>query len=70
MLAIGIKYGANDSISLGFTSLSGLAVAALVGILLNAVLPGKDYEFGTNAKGDKAVDFESNPSLRNNHAQE
>ena len=26
-------------------SLSGLAVAAIAGIVLNAVLPGKDYEF-------------------------
>ena len=60
VLAIGIKYGANDSISIGFTSLSGLAVAALAGIILNAVLPGKDYTFGTNAQGDKAVDFEVN----------
>ena len=38
-------------------SLSGLAVAALVGILLNAVLPGKDYEFGTNEQGDTSVNF-------------
>lgn len=36
VLAIGIKYGANDAVSLGFTSLSGLAVAAIVGIALNA----------------------------------
>ncbi|MBO4476539.1 MAG: uracil-xanthine permease [Bacteroidales bacterium] len=64
VLAIGIKYGANDSINLGFTSLSGLAVAAIVGVILNAVLPGKDYEFGANPQGDKAVDFEINPSLR------
>ena len=64
VLAIGIKYGAGDAISLGFTSLSGLAVAALVGVILNAVLPGKDYEFGANPMGDKAVDFEMNPSLR------
>ena len=60
VLAIGIKYGANDAISLGFTSLSGLAVAALVGILLNAFLPGKDYEFGKNKQGDQSVDFEVN----------
>ena len=52
VLAIGIKYGANDALSIGFTSLSGLAVAAIVGIVLNAVLPGKDYEFDT--KVDKA----------------
>ena len=60
VLAIGIKYGANDSVSIGFTSLSGLAIAAIVGVVLNAILPGKDYEFGTNAKGDTSVDFEVN----------
>jgi uracil permease len=64
VLAIGIKYGAGDAINLGFTKLSGLAVAALVGIILNAVLPGKDYEFGANPEADKAVNFEINPSLR------
>ena len=64
VLAIGIKYGAGDAIDLGFTKLSGLAVAALVGVILNAILPGKDYEFGANPNGDKAVDFEINPSLR------
>ena len=57
VLAIGIKYGANDAINLGFTSLSGLAVAALVGILLNAVLPGNDYEFDEDSKGSSAVSF-------------
>lgn len=57
VLAIGIKYGAGDSISIGFTSLSGLAVAAIVGVLLNAILPGKDYEFGSNEKGDTSVNF-------------
>ena len=64
VLAIGIKYGAGDAIDLGFTKLSGLAVAALVGIVLNAVLPGKDYEFGANPEADKSVNFEINPSLR------
>ncbi|MCR4859521.1 MAG: uracil-xanthine permease family protein [Bacteroidales bacterium] len=57
VLAIGIKYGAGDSIDLGFTSLSGLAVAALVGIFLNAVLPGNDYEFGKGKPGDISVNF-------------
>ena len=33
------------------------AVAALVGIFMNAVLPGKDYEFGANEQGDTAVNF-------------
>ena len=57
VLAIGIKYGANDAISIGFTSLSGLAIAAIVGIVLNAILPGKDYEFGESTRGEKAVNF-------------
>ena len=58
VLAIGIKYGAGDSLSIGFASLSGIAVAALVGIVLNAILPGKDYEFGKDPKGDTSVNFE------------
>ena len=57
VLAIGIKYGAGDAIDLGFTKLSGLAIAALVGVILNAFLPGKDYEFGENPVGDKSVNM-------------
>ena len=38
-------------------SLSGLAVASLVGIILNAVLPGNDYKFGKNDQGDQSVNF-------------
>lgn len=57
VLAIGINYGPG-AISIGAVSLSGLATAALVGILLNAVLPGKDYEFGKDPKGDTSVNFE------------
>ena len=39
VLAIGVKYGAGDSVAIGSVHLSGLAIAALVGIVLNAVLP-------------------------------
>jgi len=70
VLAIGIKYGANDAINIGFTSLSGLAVAALVGILLNAILPGKDYEFGSSLRGDISVNLGGstrNPNWREEH---
>ena len=56
VLAIGINYGPG-SITIGAVSLSGLAVAALVGILLNAFLPGKDYEFGVDQQGDTSVNF-------------
>lgn len=45
VVAIGVKYGAGDSISFGALSLSGLAVAAIAGIILNAILPGNDYKF-------------------------
>lgn len=61
VLGIGINYGIpGGSIDLGFTKLSALAVAALVGIILNAILPGKDYEFGTNFLGDTSVNFDAN----------
>ena len=43
VLAIGITY--SGSIQIGVVSLSGLAVSSIVGILLNAILPGNDYEF-------------------------
>ncbi len=49
VLAIGVNYSAAGAIAFtvgGVTiKLSGLATGALVGILMNAVLPGKDYEF-------------------------
>ena len=38
-------------------NLSGLAIAAIAGILLNAILPGNDYEFGRDLEGDTAVNF-------------
>ncbi len=51
VLAIGVKFGTGDAEAVVFQisqvtiSLSGIAVAAIIGILLNAVLPGKDYVF-------------------------
>lgn len=51
VLAVGIKYGTGAAESIGFTigeftlKFSGIATAAIVGIALNAILPGKDYEF-------------------------
>ncbi len=62
VLAIGIRFSSIGAII--FTvgeitiSLSGLAVASIVGIILNAVLPGNDYKFGEHKDGDKAVNFE------------
>ena len=47
VLSIGINYSGSISFQIGGAniSFSGLAVGALVGIVLNAALPGKDYEF-------------------------
>ncbi len=58
-LAIGVNYAGAINIPVGSVtiSLSGLAVAAIVGIVMNAVLPGKDYEFGVNEQGDTSVNF-------------
>ena len=60
-LAVGVTYSGAILIPVGSVtiSMSGLAVAALVGIFMNAVLPGKAYEFGTNEQGDTSVNFGS-----------
>lgn len=40
-------------------TLSGLAIAALAGVILNAVLPGNDYEFGKSAEADNSANLGS-----------
>ena len=65
VLAIGLKYGTGNVGGIAFQvgdvniMLSGLAVAALVGIIMNAILPGKDYEFGAQ---QEEISADSNPS--------
>ncbi len=62
VLSIGINYSSAGAIA--FTigeitiSLSGLAVGALTGIILNAILPGKDYNFDEEKPDDTGVNFE------------
>jgi uracil permease len=41
VIAIGVKYGADDNVNIGPIHFSGLALSAIVGVTLNAVLPGK-----------------------------
>jgi uracil permease len=57
-LSLGINFSNTGAIVLGPVSLSGLAVGALAGIILNAILPGNDYEFGANQLGDTSVNFQ------------
>ena len=40
-------------------TLTGLAIAALAGVVLNAILPGNDYKFGVDPQGDKSADLGS-----------
>lgn len=35
-------------------TLTALAIAAIAGIILNAILPGNDYQFGANPAGDQS----------------
>ena len=57
VLSIGISYSSAGSLQLGAISLSGLAVGSIVGIMLNAIKPGKDYEYGADKQGDESVNF-------------
>lgn len=61
VLSIGINYSGAGAIAIPIgdltISLSGLAVGALTGIILNAVLPGKDYVFDDEKPDDTGVCF-------------
>ena len=55
ILVCGLGFSNGLTFEIGGTSitLTSLAIAAIVGVILNAVLPGNDYEFGVNPKGDR-----------------
>ena len=55
ILVCGLGFSSGLTFTVAGTSitLTGLAIAALAGIILNAVLPGNDYEFGVNPEGDQ-----------------
>ena len=65
VLSIGIAYSSAGAIIFNVgdvtIQLSGLAVGALVGIFMNAALPGKDYTFDEEVPSETGVDF----SVRN-----
>ena len=62
VLSIGINYSEAGAIAFNVgeitISLSGLAIGSLVGILLNAVLPGKDYDYQEDKAEPTGVNFE------------
>ncbi len=57
VLSLGISTSAAGGVEIGSVHLSGLAVASIVGIALNAILPGKDYVFESEDEGASSVNF-------------
>ena len=57
ILVSGLGFSQGITFTIGGTSitLTALAIAAIVGILLNAILPGNDYNFGEDSKADSAL---------------
>ena len=65
ILVCGLGFSGGLTFTVAGTSitLTSLAIAALAGIILNAVLPGNDYTFGANPSGDvnRGVSFNPQP---------
>ena len=59
ILVCGLGFSGGITFSVGevHVTLTNLAVAAIAGIALNAVLPGKDYEFGSDVTEGRSGDF-------------
>ena len=51
---LGFSKGLTFTIGETHITLTALAIAAIAGIILNAVLPGNDYRFGVNPSGDQS----------------
>ena len=58
---LGFSKGLTFTIAGTSITLTGLAIAALAGIILNAILPGKDYHFGDDPKADANHGLDMNP---------
>lgn len=66
ILVCGLGFSSGLTFTVGGTSitLTGLAIAALAGIILNAILPGNDYVFGSNPEGDQNRGLDMKPSFK------
>ena len=51
---LGFSDGLTFTIGETHITLTALAIAAIAGIILNAILPGNDYNFGVNPEGDQS----------------
>ena len=54
---LGFSSGLTFTVGAAHITLTSLAIAAIAGILLNAILPGKDYEFGSDVTEGRSGDF-------------
>ena len=54
ILVCGLGFSSGITFQVGGTdiTLTSLAIASIAGVVLNAVLPGNDYHFGVNPRGD------------------
>ena len=59
ILVCGLGFSGGITFHVGGTAitLTAMAIAAIAGVVLNAILPGNDYVFGTDAKGDGAANL-------------
>lgn len=66
ILVSGLGFSGGLTFHVGGTAitLTGLAIAALAGIILNAVLPGNDYVFGNNPEGDQTRGVDMKPNFK------
>jgi len=56
---LGFSGGITFTVAGADITLTNLAIAALAGVLLNAILPGNTYVFGASVEGDKSADLGS-----------
>ena len=62
--ALGFSGGLTFMVGGTSVTLTGLAIAALAGIILNAVLPGNDYTFGVDAHADANRGVDMRPTFK------
>jgi uracil permease len=58
---LGFSDGLTFTIGGASVTLTALAIAAIAGIVLNAILPGNDYEFGANPSADSSRGVDMRP---------
>ena len=58
---LGFSQGITFTVAGTSITLTSLAIAALAGVILNAILPGNEYEFGKNPRGDISRGIGINP---------